>query len=46
MLILTSFTSYIAIAIVRPHLEYASQVRDPYLLKDQQTFEIVQKFAC
>ena len=34
------------IAIVRPHLEYASQVWDPYLLKDQQTLESVQKFAC
>ena len=34
------------ITIVRPHLEYASQVWDPYLLKDQQTLESVQKFAC
>ena len=34
------------IAIVRPHLEYASQVWDPHLLKDQQTLENIQKFAC
>ena len=34
------------IAIVRPHLEYASQVWDLYLLKHQQTLEDVQKFAC
>ena len=34
------------IAIIRPHLEYASQVWDPYLQKDQQTLENIQKFAC
>ena len=34
------------IAIIRPHLEYASQVWDPHLLKGQQTLENIQKFAC
>ena len=34
------------IAIIRPHLEYASQVWDLHLLKDQQTLENIQKFAC
>ena len=34
------------IAIIRPHLKYASQVWDPYLQKDQQTLENIQKFAC
>ena len=30
---------------IRPHLEYASVVRDPYLAKDIQLLEGVQKFA-
>ena len=33
-------------AIARPYLEYATQVWDPHLLKDQQTLENIQKFAC
>ena len=32
-------------SIVRPHLEYASQVWDPYLQKDIKLLEGVQKFA-
>ena len=32
-------------SIVRPHVEYASQVWSPYLLKDIQRLEAVQKFA-
>ncbi len=31
--------------LVRPHLEYACQVWDPYLLKDKKAIENVQKFA-
>lgn len=30
---------------IRPHLEYANQVWDPYLLKDIEALESVQKFA-
>ena len=33
------------LALVRPSLEYASQVWDPYLLKDIRKIENVQKFA-
>ena len=33
------------LALVRPHLEYASQVWSPYMLKDVQLLEKVQKFA-
>ena len=33
------------ISIVRPHLEYACQVWDPYL-EDKNALEKVQKFAC
>lgn len=32
-------------SIVRPHVEYASQVWSPYLLKDIQRLEAVKKFA-
>ena len=32
-------------SLVRPHLEYASQVWNPYLVKDVQRLEEVQKFA-
>ena len=32
-------------SLVRPHLEYASQVWDPFLIKDIQMLESVQKFA-
>ena len=34
------------LSLVRPHLEYASQVWDPHLAKDRNTLEKVQKFAC
>ena len=34
------------LSLVRPHLEYASQVWDPHLSKDRSTLEKVQKFAC
>ena len=33
------------ISLVRPHLEYASQVWDPYLQGDFDRLEAVQKFA-
>ena len=31
---------------IRPHLEYASQLWDPYNKKDAEFLESVQKFAC
>ena len=31
--------------LVRPHLEYASPLWDPYLIKDIAKLESVQKFA-
>ena len=34
------------LSLVQPHLEYASQVWDPYLSKDKDALEKVQKFAC
>ena len=34
------------ILIVRPHMEYAAQVWDPHLKKDQDLLESTQKFAC
>ena len=33
------------ISLVRPHLEYASQIWDPYLQGDADRLEAVQKFA-
>jgi hypothetical protein len=33
------------LSLVRPHLEYACQVWDPYLVKDKKAIENVQKFA-
>ena len=33
------------LALVKPHLEYTSQVWSPYMLKDVQLLEKVQKFA-
>ena len=34
------------VSLVRPHLEYGSQVWDPHLTKDKTSLENVQKFAC
>ena len=34
------------LTLIRPHLEYANQVWDPYLVKDCKLLENVQKFAC
>ena len=34
------------LSLVRPHLDHACQVWDPYLAKDQNALERVQKFAC
>ena len=31
---------------IRPHLEYASQLWDPYNKKDAELLESVQKYAC
>ena len=31
---------------IRPNLEYASTIWDPYLIKDRKLLEDVQKFAC
>ena len=36
---------HLHVSLVRPHLEYASQVWDPHLLKDICKLENVQKFA-
>ena len=33
------------LSLVRPHMEYACQVWDPYLVKDKKAIEGVQKFA-
>ena len=33
------------LSLVRPHLDYAAQVWDPYLQKDVQRLENIQKFA-
>ena len=35
----------LCISLIRPHLECASQVWDPFLVKDIQRLESVQKFA-
>ena len=34
------------LTLIRPNLEYASEVWDPYLTRDQSLLENVQKFAC
>ena len=34
------------LSLVRPHLDYASQVWDLYLLKDKTALEKIQKYAC
>jgi len=41
----TSTLLKLYIAYVKPHLQYSSFVWGPPLLKDQQAFEKVQKFA-
>ena len=35
-----------SITLIRPNLEYASIVWDPYLVRDRKVLEDVQKFAC
>ena len=40
-----SIVLHLYLSLVRPCLEYASQVWDPYLLKDIKKIEDVQKFA-
>ena len=34
------------LSMVRPHLDYASQIWDPHLAKDKKKLEDVQRFAC
>ncbi len=34
------------LSLVRPHMDYASQVWDPHLYRDRSHLEDVQKFAC
>ena len=34
------------VTLIRPNLEYASTIWDPYLIKDCKLIEDVQKFAC
>ena len=34
------------LSLVRPHLEYACQIWDPHLVKDQKMLENVEKFGC
>ena len=36
----------VPVSLVRPYLEYGSQVWDPHLTKDKMSLENVQKFAC
>ena len=42
----TSTIKTLYLTLVRPHLEYANQVWDPYFIKDLKLLEDVQKFAC
>ena len=42
----TSTIRTLYLTLIRPHLEYANQVWDPYLVKDCKLLEDVQKFAC
>ena len=41
----TSTLKQLYVSNIRPHLEYACQVWDPYLQKDIDKLELVQKFA-
>ena len=34
------------LTLIRPKFEYASEVWDPYLIRDRSLLENVQKFAC
>ena len=34
------------LTLIRPNLEYASTIWDPYLIKDRKLLEDVQKFSC
>ena len=42
----TSTMLRIYVTCIRPHLEYACQLWDPYTTKGIQSLESVQKFAC
>ena len=42
----TSTIRILYLTLIRPHLEYANQVWDPYLVKDCKMLGDVQKFAC
>ena len=42
----TSTLRTVYITCIRPHLEYAAQLWDPYKKKDMDNLESVQKFAC
>ena len=34
------------LSLVHPHLEYACQIWDPHLVKDQKMLENIEKFGC
>ncbi len=42
----TSTIRALYLTLIRPHLKYANQVWDPYLVKDCKLLEDVQRFAC
>ena len=35
-----------SLTLIRPNLEYASVVWDPYLIRNRNLLENIQKFAC
>ena len=41
----SSMIKQLYLSMVRPHLEYACQVWDPYLIRDKRNLESVQKFG-